>query len=191
MFLLAVAASLSGCFSDDDHARTTRENVSVNPARFCLAIEQRRNLGQHPPKLKYALRNADVDNFSGASEEQCNNRQFVYWALQPPLDADRLQLYVKVHFLEQRPDLATISPPPDGRLRLSDGRPAFLYRGAGSLAARFVIGSAVFDATLGCVPRDESIRLVPCRSPLLRSRALVPRLHQLLDDFEPQVRRYL
>lgn len=191
--VLTMAGFAGGCSGGDDDAPTTRRNVSVEPGRFCFAVAERRELAQHPPRLAYSLRNADVDNFSGRSEEECNVRQLVYRAPQAPLPgSDRLQLFVKVQFLRQRsPDLDSLSPPPDDRFRLPSGRPAYLYREPGRVAARFVIGPALFDATLGCVPPDAEIRLVACRHPALDGRELTARVRPLVASFDTQAGRRL
>jgi len=185
---LAAVATIAMSACEDEKKPTETINASSKPERYCYGVAQRRAIGEEPPGLPFQLKNVDVDNFNGASEDECNNRQLVYFAPKPPLETiDRQTFYVRAQFLRTNIDLEELSPPSRDRIRLPNGTPAFIYAEPGEVVGRFARDSAIFDATLACVPEDQRLDTVACRRPTVSAPQLRSALIRLITAFERQL----
>lgn len=176
-------------------APTVTTDVTTAPQRFCKTIGKRRALARRPPEIGYMLRNNDVDNFSGKSSLECNERQMLFWGpAAPSPNLDRPAVYVRFTFLEDDEALVRFvreSTPTEDFARLRDGTQVRVYATPGQAAGRFAIDNTIVDVRVACADQTGQQTTVRCRRPALSPEFLRARLLRTLSRLEPQLRARL
>lgn len=188
---IITALAIAACGGSTAHVPTRTVDVSVRPAPFCLFAQQRRELARNPPQIGLALRNIDVDNFSGTSGSACNQRQVVYWGAPSPLGGDQLAIIVRLFFVSQPASTLAPAPGSSGAARV-DGLKLRLSSLGGLSAAQFVTARAVVSTVVGCVAQQSNnLNPVACTRPPVSAANLDARLMEALARLIPQLRHYL
>ena len=176
--------ALAGCGDPDE-----TQVVTARPStpRFCYQADLRRALAERPPAVPFTLRNQDLDNFTGATEAECNERQMIYAGLRPPTGLQRPALGMTFQFQPTEAAAERALGKSGAKGPVVDGERLTMLGVAGTLTGRFAHSGAVIDVTVACLPKDESLELVPCRkspaAPELQAE-IVDATRRLLDRLD-------
>ena len=173
--LALLLVAVAGCGTDDETPAPT-QRVAVAAPEHCNLVEQRRDVAKDPPDLGLEVRNNDLDNFSGNTGVECNERQVIYWGATPPLaDQDRPEVEVRFFFTES-PGAArrVFEAAPSARTTTIGDGEAQLFPDDGRYGVRFVSGATVVTVTAGCadVLAKVDLHARPCKRPF-RSRSFL------------------
>jgi hypothetical protein len=192
--LAVLVLGLGSCDGDDQsNSPTTTQNVSVKPSSVCNLVEERRRLGTAPPELAFDLRNSDIDNFTGRTGLECNERQLVYWGPPAPVPGqDRPATIVKFFFFDSGRRAAAAARGglvPESMLPIGGGVQLSLFPAKGLFSARFLSGAALVTVIAGCVAENETrLEPAPCDDPPQPMSALRERSVAAATALEEQLR---